>query len=250
MNVFQVLSSANRSRSGRLAVEALLAAALLAAAVVARGQMSPVAAAGPEINEAGVPPFFILEPEALGMSSAPVDLQPLPDGRLVALGNHELAFGDGSARWQVFHQVDDQIRTNTERLAVAEDGRLYAGIPGGFGRIDFGTDGKWSLVPVAGLPPLSGTGNATPLGVAALGGEWFWWWGGGTVISWHPGVPARVVGQAAVPNNRIGTVDLYSPLIMGRARLVRRRSAIHPRVADHEQWRDQWGADAWQTVHD
>jgi len=171
----------------------------LVLAVSARGQLPLIDPADSDLSEAGVPPFVILGPEALGMSSAPVDIRQMPDGRLLALGIHELAFGDGSQRWQVFRQSDDQIRIHTERVAVDKNGLIYAGIPGGFGRVSFGVDGTWRLEPVADLPPLSGTGSATPLGVATLGGEWFWWWGGGSVVAWHPGVPARVVGQPAAP---------------------------------------------------
>jgi PAS domain S-box-containing protein len=191
------------------------AALLWATLAVVRAQPPLIEAPEPGLNEAGVPPFVVLGPEALGMSSSPVDLQRLPDGRLLVLGNRELAVGDG-VRWQVFRLADDQAGIHTERIAVGSDGRAYAGIPGGFGRVEFGTDGGWRLVPVAKVPAAAGLGGATPLGFASPGGEWLWWLSGGSVIAWHPGVPARVLGQAAGPAFIVGRRYYLTDAATGR----------------------------------
>ena len=57
--------------------------------------------------ESGMPSFVVLGPESLGLSRAPTDLRILPDGRLLAVSKHEIAFGDG-VRWQTFQSRDDK----------------------------------------------------------------------------------------------------------------------------------------------
>ena len=63
----------------------------------------PSAPAG--IVESGVPSFVVLGPEAIGLSSAPTDLQLLPDGRILVVSQREIAFGDG-VRWESFRGTD------------------------------------------------------------------------------------------------------------------------------------------------
>jgi len=144
--------------------------------------------------ETGVPPFVVLGPEALGLSAAPVDLQQMPDGRLLAFGHGELALGDG-VRWEVFRQAHDDPRVNTLSVAVDQEGGIYAGVAGGFGQVQFGPDGQWRLQRVAKLPAeLEGVPDVTST-VWMVGDQWFWSWGSGVIISWHPGRPAKIVGQ-------------------------------------------------------
>jgi hypothetical protein len=104
--------------------------------VAAHGQALSIKAALPGYIETGIPPFVVLGPEALGLSAAPVDLHQMPDGRILAFGHGELALGDG-VRWEVFRQADDDPRVGTASVAIEQDGRIYAGMAGGFGRIEF-----------------------------------------------------------------------------------------------------------------
>ena len=67
----------------------------------------PSAPAG--VIETGAPSFVVMGPEALGLSSAPTDLHLLPDGRVLVLSEHEVAFGDG-VRWDTYLGEDDQQR--------------------------------------------------------------------------------------------------------------------------------------------
>lgn len=148
--------------------------------------------------EAGAPSFVVLGPEALGLGTAPVDLHRLPDGRMIAVGHHELALGDG-VRWQSFIPADGEPRVDTHSIAVDPAGTLYAGIAGGFARIDLGADGRWRFVKVASLPAGTGLDQTVPTNVAAVGDDWLWWWGSGAVVAWHPGVEARIVGRSNAP---------------------------------------------------
>ena len=193
------------------------AALLCAAAVGLRAQPPLIDAPAPGTTEAGIPAFVILGPEALGLTTAPVDLQRLPDGRLLALGDHELAIGDG-VRWQPFRQVVDEMTIQTESVAIDGDGAIYAGIPGGFGRVAFGADGRWRLEPVATLPASLHIGNAIPLGFTSVGNDWFWWWGGGLAVAWRPGAPARVLGHPAAPLFLIGRKIYLTDPSTGRQR--------------------------------
>ncbi len=166
--------------------------------LLAGAQSIPVAAADPDLIESGVPTFSVLGPEALGLSSAPVDLQQLPDGRLLAVGHQELAVGDG-VRWEVFRQADGDQRVDTLSVAVDRDGQIYAGVPGGFARIDFDPDSRWRFTLIEKLPAKQTPGTPPLVNVSAAGNEWLWWWGSGPLYSWRPGSPSRMVGRANAP---------------------------------------------------
>ncbi len=182
-------------RSKRLA--ALLAACLFWPAA-AGAQTSMIAGAPPGFVEAGTPSFVVLGPEALGMSAAPVDLQKMPDGRLLAFGLGELALGDG-VRWELFRQVADDPWPNVTTVAVDPSGRIYAGVPGGFGRVEFDQFGQWRYARVASLPSdLVGTAG-TMNTVSMVGAEWYWSWGSGPIVAWRPGSVARTVGELNAP---------------------------------------------------
>ena len=157
-------------------------------------------ATAPDLIEAGVPSFAVLGPEALGLTTAPVDLQQLPDGRLLAVGHRELALGDG-VRWEVFRQAEGNLRADTVSVAVDKDGLIYAGVPGGFARIDFGPDARWKYTLVAELPPEADNRTPALVNTIAVGGEWLWWWGSGKIFSWRPGSVPKVVGQANAPES-------------------------------------------------
>jgi signal transduction histidine kinase len=160
----------------------LLALGVAAAALVLRGQPSPIRAAAPGLNEAGVPAFAISSPAALGLSAPPTDLQPLPDGRIVALAGRELALGDGT-RWEVFRLAPNDTTDISTQLAVDASGQIYVGMPAWFARLEFRSDGLLRRVPVAQTPsPLM-----TPTLVHDVRGRWYWHAGTGDVVRWRPG---------------------------------------------------------------
>ena len=158
------------------------------------GQTTMIREAPPGYVEAGTPPFVILEPEALGLSGAPVDIQKMPDGRLLAVGRREFALGDG-VRWEVFRQADSDPMTNIASVAVDSTGHIYAGVAGGFGRVAFDPSGRWRLVRVAALPADFAHTSGALTSVSMVGAEWYWSWDSGPIVAWHPGVGARTVGE-------------------------------------------------------
>lgn len=162
------------------------------AALLANGQTAGIRSAPAGLIEAGVPAFTVYSPATLGLSAAPTDLQPLPDGRLLAVAGRELAFGDGT-RWEVYHQASNDPAAGTLQVAIDSDGRLFAGAPGRFARIDFTSDGYWHLVPVADTP----TPDLTMATVTTEPGDWYWHGGSGAVLTWRPATAVRQVGQVA-----------------------------------------------------
>lgn len=144
-------------------------------------------------NETGTPAFVVLGAEALGMSAPPVDLQQLPDGRLLAMGQGEISIGDG-VRWEVFRQSADDARVDTQSVAIDSTGQIYGGIQGGFGRVEFRQNGTWHFVMQQKLPAEFPSDMPVLRNVTVIGNEWFWWFGSGPVIAWHPGSTPRLVG--------------------------------------------------------
>ena len=156
-----------------------LAAVVLGATARAESSIMPAAPAG--LIESGAPAFTVLSREALGLSTAPTDLHCLPDGRILVVSQHELAFGDG-VRWETFSQTPNQNDYIYSEVAVDDDGQIYAGISGGIARVEFGEDARWRLVPVLQLP------FDTPLDkVAQFHDTWLWWGGSKTAVAWRPG---------------------------------------------------------------
>ena len=207
---FLILRSVRRTVLSDLRVFGFLAACLASTAGLA--QMQPIAAAGPDLIETGVPSFVVLGPEALGISGTPIHLKQMPDGRLLAVGHNELALGDG-VRWQVFRKTEGRDSPGIFGVAVDKEGEIFVGLPGGFARVDFSSDGHWRLTRLDGLPPEVGTNFPTLTHVEAVGGQWLWWFGGGPVVAWQPGTVARVVGRTNAPerafilNNKIHLSD-------------------------------------------
>ncbi len=157
-------------------------------------QTHPFDAAPPGLTEAGIPAFVVLGPESMGLGAPPTDLRQLPDGRVLVVARNEIAIGDG-VRWEVFRQAAIDRRDNNLAMAVAPTGELYAGVQGGIGRVDFGTDGRWRFTKVASLP----AGEAAVLrpsltNVATTETGWFWHSGSGSVVAWRPGESARIIG--------------------------------------------------------
>ena len=171
---------------------------LLAAGVAAlplAAQNPPLPAAPPGAVERGVPAFVVLGTEALGLSTAPTDLHQLPDGRILVVTRSELALGDG-VRWEVFRRAVSDQNVDTLNVAVDTDGGLYAGVTGGFARIEFGADGTWSRQRVAEVPRDSASGPPPAFSVVTAAGRgWYWHTDGGLFVSWRPGQPVRPLGQ-------------------------------------------------------
>jgi signal transduction histidine kinase len=184
------------------AVRVLAAIGSCAAAGAAHAQVAPLDGAAPGVIETGTPAFVVLGPESIGLSDPPTDLRQMPDGRMLVVARTELALGDG-VRWEVYRQAESDRGHNTVSVALGPDGLIYAGVDGGFGRVDFGADGRWRLTAVAALP----AGEAESLrhvltNVIITDDGWYWHSGSGAVVSWEPGATPRVVGSA----NTIGTV--------------------------------------------
>ncbi|MBK8475181.1 MAG: hypothetical protein IPL39_02415 [Opitutaceae bacterium] len=165
---------------------------LATATLVGFGQTAGIRPAPAGLIETGVPAFTVYSPATLGLSASPTDLQALPDGRLLAMAGKELAFGDGT-RWEVYRQAKDDPAAGSLQVAIDRDGRIYAGAPGRFARIEFTSEGAWHLVPVADTP----TPDLTMATVTTEPGDWYWHGGSGAVLTWRPATPVRQVGQVA-----------------------------------------------------
>ena len=150
--------------------------------------------AGPELVESGMPSFVVLGPEAMGLNTAPTDLHLLADGRLLVVANREIAFGDG-VRWQTFESANDKADVLTDTVAVAADGRIYAGIEGNIARVDFGADGHWRLTTVAALPANAGVRSSVMKKAFMFADGWYWHGGSGGIVSWQPGQTPRLIGS-------------------------------------------------------
>ncbi|MFT3829497.1 MAG: ATP-binding protein [Opitutaceae bacterium] len=177
-----------------LPLRAWFAAGLFAAVAQLPAQVAPFPAAPPDVIEAGTPAFVVLGPEAIGLSGPPTDLRQMPDGRVLVVARTELALGDG-VRWEVYHQAASDRDNDTVSVAIGTDGRIYAGIVGGFGRVDFAADGRWRLTAIAPLPAAEAKILRPVLtNVVTTEAGWFWHSGSGSVIAWRPGDQARLVG--------------------------------------------------------
>jgi PAS domain S-box-containing protein len=178
----------------------------------------PAAPAG--AVETGAPSFVVLGPEALGLSAAPVDLQLLPDGRILVASPRELAFGDG-VRWEAFRSVEELLPIHA--VAVDRDGQIYTGMEGGIARIDLSEGARWHLTPLTKLPRDAASQNATLSAVAIFPDHWYWYGGSGSIISWRPGQTASVVGNAAASERifRLGNDVFASDESSGGLSLLR-----------------------------
>ncbi|HLP01364.1 MAG TPA: ATP-binding protein, partial [Opitutaceae bacterium] len=152
----------------------------------APGGAAPIPAAPPNQVETGVPAFVVMGPEALGMSSAPIDIHLLADGRLLVLSQREITFGDGS-RWETYRRdaVDDNYLSGT--VALDDKGSIYTTLEGRFARVDFNADARWdySIVPGISLAEMQGV---VPGNVFAHGSRWYWYGGAGSILVWRPGM--------------------------------------------------------------
>ena len=154
----------------------------------------PSAPAG--IVESGVPSFVVLGPEAIGLSSAPTDLQLLPDGRILVVSQREIAFGDG-VRWESFRGTDGDTGFVSAQVAVDGDGRIYAGANGQIARVDLSEDAHWHLTQATAVPADETLPSAALINVAVFPDTWYWYGGSGAIVTWRPGQKARITGHVA-----------------------------------------------------
>src|SRR5208283_3712230 len=171
-----------------------LAVAMMVSGVAVRAESGAIAAELAGVVETGAPSFVVLGPESLGLSTVPTDLHVLPDGRILVVSQHEIALGDG-VRWETFQEAADQTDFIYNQVAVDDDGRIYAGIPGAIARIDLGEDARWRFVPVVSVP----AGDPL-LQVAQFPDTWLWGPAGGTIFAWRPGqsICASRLSSAAI----------------------------------------------------
>jgi hypothetical protein len=169
------------------------AVAYLAAATVNAQPAIPSAPAG--IVETGMPPFVVFGPETLGVSTAPTDLALLPDGRVVVVAAHELAFGDGT-RWEVFRSAEGE-RPIYRDVMVGDDDSIYFGIDSGIGRLLLGADGLWRTERVVAMPDDPQLRQKTMISVRRVQDEWIWYSGSGDMVNWRPGRPPGIVRNSA-----------------------------------------------------
>jgi len=161
--------------------------------VFAQGQT--IEAAPTSATESGAPPFAVFGSEALGLSSPPTDLHLLPDGRLLVFAPRQIVLGDG-VRWEVFRQAPDAKAMPTLGVQVDQDGRIFAGVRGGFSQVQFSEDGYWRLVMAAPWPATEHPNRPIPSRAIAIGNQWYWHSGSGAVIAWRPGQTASIAGRA------------------------------------------------------
>ncbi len=165
-------------------------------------QTMPSAPAG--VSETGAPSFAVLGPEALGLSTAPLDLHLLPDGRILVVAQQELTFGDG-VRWEAFRSAEDNPPI-FGLVAVDEDGQVYTGMAGGFARVELTAGARWRSTPAEKLPAEAASQGAPLTKVTAFADHWYWYGGNGAIVSWRPGQTASMAGNARIID-RIFTLE-------------------------------------------
>jgi len=171
---------------------------LLGLATWASAQAPQLSGADPGLIENGAPRFTITTPEAMGLLAAPTDIQLMPDGRLVAVNENQIAIGDG-LRWEVYQQAPEHVASGTIRsVLIDHDGVMYTARGNSVGRVDFGEDGYWRMTNLAELRGQSETLRAGLAIANQAGGEWFWHGVSGTIALWRPGIPLRRLGSANV----------------------------------------------------
>ena len=176
-------------------------AMLLACLGGKNGQAMPAAPAGQV--ETGAPYFVVLGPEAIGLSSAPTDLDLLPDGRILVVSSQEIAFGDG-VRWESFRTGEGSVLP--AQVAVDDAGRIFASADGGFSQIDLGEDSRLHFSPLTEIPADQANHRTALINVAVFPEAWYWYGGGGSIVSWRPGQTARFIGHVDA-TDRIITLE-------------------------------------------
>jgi signal transduction histidine kinase len=172
----------------------LVLACAFAMVATLRAQPAAIEPPGSVLSETGAPAFEIYTPAALGLSSPPTDLHPMPDGRILAVAGRELALGDGT-RWEVHSLALEDTAIAPASVAITPDGTIFAGSNQTFTRVEFGTDGLWRRIPLVELPQL----DHTATNIESESGLWYWHCSGGAVVAWKPGTEPAVVAHLRNP---------------------------------------------------
>ncbi len=168
---------------------------LIATFSTAQAQMQRLDAAPPGTLESGAPPFAVFSSDALGLILPPTDLHQMPDGRLLLYASDQIVLGDG-VRWEVFHQAPDDKKLSMSDIAVDQTGQIFTSFRGGFSQIKFGEDGLWRSTQVATWPAKENPNRPLLRSLIEVNHEWFWHGGSSSLIAWHPGEEARIIGHA------------------------------------------------------
>jgi PAS domain S-box-containing protein len=171
----------------------LLGTTIVAGAHTTVGAMS----AAPEgVVESGVPSFVVLGREAIGLTGSPTDIQLMPDGRVLATSQREIAFGDG-IRWEVFRAADDSAPIHNQ-VAVDANGTIYSAVEGGIARLELTDGARWRLSQTVSLPQDDESiREATLISIDTLSDRWLWHALSGVIVSWRPSEPVKIVGNVA-----------------------------------------------------
>ncbi len=177
--------------------------------------------ASPDLIETGVPPFAVSSPSSLGMTTAPTDIQLLPDGRILLVSRRELAIGDG-VRWECYHSADAEVVIGGDWVVVDDDGSIYTGVDGGFAQVVFEGSDRWRLQRVAEVPRDPALGGGLLRYVVKLPEGWLWYGNSGPAVWWQPGREATITSGFA-PEDRpfslgesLHFVDQTTGLLMRR----------------------------------
>lgn len=153
-----------------------------------------LAKAHPDLSEAGIPSFIIYSAQSMGIQGLPSDLQHLPDGRILVVGQRDLCFGDGT-RWEIFRQDDGIADPIPKQLAVNPDGDFISPVQDGWAKIVFGENGRWHFGPPTRFDPMARRAVADFLHAEQIGGHWYWHSRSGSIVNWDLGGKPQVLGS-------------------------------------------------------
>ncbi|MDX2188120.1 MAG: ATP-binding protein [Opitutaceae bacterium] len=163
-------------------------------AVAQPGRKPLLEGTAPGRSESGYPQFAIRSHESIGLATVPTDMTLLKDGRVLLFAGRQIAMGDGT-RWDVFTQADDDASVPSSDVALDQDGTLYIGFSGGFGRIVFDDEGRWRIQ-VAERWTGEEAGHFPLLRkVVQVEDDWYWHGDSGPVVRWKPGTRPKIVAR-------------------------------------------------------
>jgi signal transduction histidine kinase len=180
---------------GRPSLQRLVTVVLhfLLGAALASGQ-ERMAKAPVELSEAGVPSFVIYSAQSMGIQGLPSDLQRLPDGRILVVGQRDLCFGDGT-RWELFRQDDGVSDPIPKQIAVTPDGHFISPVQDGWAEIVFGDNGRWHFGTPTLFNPLAKRSVADFLHAEHIGSHWYWHSQSGSIVKWDLSGTPSVLGS-------------------------------------------------------
>lgn len=149
-----------------------------------RAQTAFMPASPDNLVEAGLPNYVVLGPEAMGLSAAPTGLARLPDGRLIAYAQRQIAIGDGT-RWEVFEQDADDSSGVIESLMVDADGRIFASMGDAVGELILRGNNRWVRQLAASFKTTATNQHPGFAHAVQAAGTWYWYGNSGTVAAWR-----------------------------------------------------------------